>query len=111
MSPLLLSHSHQRPPSYQTRFQIHRDCRATPLIRPDFRCPEIVGPPLLSGQISDSSRLKGHPSYQARFQMPWDSKILLSYPPQGRPPILQCHFFITEWVMLLEGNYCKLDLN
>jgi hypothetical protein len=56
MSPLLLSHSHQRPPSYQTRFQIHQDCRATPLIGPDFRFIEIEGPPLLSGQISDALR-------------------------------------------------------
>jgi hypothetical protein len=52
---------------------------------------------------------KGHPSYkaipsyQARFQMHWDSKILLICPPQERPLLLKGHFFIAEEVALLSG--------
>ena len=48
--------------------------------------------------------IKGHPSYQARFQMHWDSKILLINPPQERPPLFYNHFFTADEVALQEGN-------
>jgi hypothetical protein len=34
---------------------------------------------------------KDHPSYQAIFQMHWDSRILLNYPPLERSPLLSDH--------------------
>jgi hypothetical protein len=44
------------------------------------------------------------PSYQARFQMHWDSKILLINPPEERPPLFYDHFFTADEVALQEGN-------
>jgi hypothetical protein len=46
-----------------------------------------------------------HPSYQSRFQMQQDSKILLNHPPLERPPFLQGHCFIVDEVALYKGDY------
>jgi hypothetical protein len=40
------------------------------------------------------------PPYDVRFQMHWDSKMLLHCPPQGRQPLLYGHFFIAEGVAM-----------
>ena len=51
--------------------------------------------------ISSSLLLtKGHPSYQARFLMHQDSKILVNCPPQARSHLLQVHFSIAEEMAL-----------
>ena len=41
---------------------------------------------------------KGHPSYQTRFQIHQDSKILVNCPPQERPPPVYDHIFIAGGV-------------
>jgi hypothetical protein len=61
----IIINTNQLSPSTETNYRI----------RPDFKCPEIVK------YILIISLKRGHPSYKTRFQMPWDSKILINYPP------------------------------
>ena len=57
--------------------------------------------PYIVTLISSSLLLtKDHPSYQARFLMHRDSKILVNCPPQARSHLLQVHFFIAEEMAL-----------
>jgi hypothetical protein len=50
---------------------------------------------------------KGHPSYQARFEMHWDSKILLNYPLKRGPPsykdVPTFHFWIFNNLFFVFG--------
>jgi hypothetical protein len=55
--------------------------------------------PYIVTLISSSLLLtKGHPSYQARFLMHQDSKILVNCP-RARSHLLQVHFFIAEMAL------------
>ena len=47
---------------------------------------------------------KGHPSYQARFQMHLDSTILLNCPHEEGQPLLQGYFYHGRRGGLIKGD-------
>ena len=49
---------------------------------------------------------RGHTSYQAIYQMYWDSTILLNWPPSRVYPSYQTIIFFAQVEALLEGDYC-----
>ena len=66
----------------------------------------IVAPPLIRPLATQATSYQtthntGHLSYQARYQMDWDSKILLTcLPEEIRPSYMATFFFISEGMVL-----------
>jgi hypothetical protein len=71
-----------------------------------YQATRIKGHPLIRPLTSKAILLSGPShqrpsSYQARFQMHWDSKILVNCLVQERPPLLFCHVFHSRRVDLI----------